>query len=223
MHPDGLSIPGARIAAQQDGKTASFHRPTPGILSGEGDDVPPPTRENIAGPGDINGASPLPYLTPDAMMVYCQTRLTSIDTQCSELMAKQQKTGRDQAALSDLTKFLTTFKQGFDDNANAITNMQAAYDSAINAVGPNSELGVKLTNDRANLKAGGDNKIFAEEMESLIAGVKGYQSNLNSDSELDMIHLQSLMSQRQTAIQLTTNIVQSLNDQVNKVVANIGH
>jgi hypothetical protein len=31
------------------------------------------------------------------------------------------------------------------------------------------------------------------------------------------------MSQRQTAIQLTTNIVQSLNDQANKIVANIGH
>jgi hypothetical protein len=31
------------------------------------------------------------------------------------------------------------------------------------------------------------------------------------------------MSQRQTAIQLTTNVVQSLGDQLNKIVANIGH
>ncbi|MET0593810.1 MAG: hypothetical protein ABW133_13995, partial [Polyangiaceae bacterium] len=68
----------------------------------------------------------------------------------------------------------------------------------------------------------GNNITSKEEMGSLINSTKSLQSDLNSNAELDMIHLQSLMSQRQTAIQLTTNILQSLNEQANKIVANIG-
>ena len=38
-----------------------------------------------------------------------------------------------------------------------------------------------------------------------------------------MVQIQSLMSQRQTAVSLTTNLVQSLGDQENKIADNIGH
>ena len=49
-------------------------------------------------------------------------------------------------------------------------------------------------------------------------------ANINSNSELQMIQLGSLMSQRQTAITLTTNLVQSLGDRpLNKIADNIGH
>jgi hypothetical protein len=37
-----------------------------------------------------------------------------------------------------------------------------------------------------------------------------------------MIGLQSLMSERQTAIQLTTNLVQSLGTQMNAIASNVG-
>jgi hypothetical protein len=46
---------------------------------------------------------------------------------------------------------------------------------------------------------------------------------LNSGAELQMIQLQSIMSQRQTAIQITTNLVQALGDQLNKIADNVGH
>ena len=48
--------------------------------------------------------------------------------------------------------------------------------------------------------------------------------DLNSLARADsMINLQSLMSQRQQAIQMCTNLVQSLGDQCNKIAENIGH
>ncbi len=53
--------------------------------------------------------------------------------------------------------------------------------------------------------------------------VENIQKDLNSSTELSMINLQSLMSQRQEAIQLCTNLVQSLGDQVNKIAENVGH
>ena len=57
----------------------------------------------------------------------------------------------------------------------------------------------------------------------IIDGVKGIQSDINSAAELSMIGLQSLMSQRQEAIQLCTNLVQSMGDQCNKIAENVGH
>lgn len=60
-------------------------------------------------------------------------------------------------------------------------------------------------------------------MTELVSGLQGAINDLNSGAELQMIGLQSLMSQRQTAVQLTTNLVQALGDQANKIAQNIGH
>jgi hypothetical protein len=69
----------------------------------------------------------------------------------------------------------------------------------------------------------GDGTIDSTEMQTFISGIQGCASDLNSDSELQMIQIQSLMSQRQTAIELSTNLVQSLGDQADKIAANVGH
>ena len=47
-------------------------------------------------------------------------------------------------------------------------------------------------------------------------------SDINSSAQMDMINLQSLMSQRQTAVQLSTNIIKSLSDSADAIVHNIG-
>ncbi len=69
----------------------------------------------------------------------------------------------------------------------------------------------------------GDNTLDNTEMQTFISKLQGCASDLNSNSELQMIQLQSLMSERQTAIQLTTNLVQSLGQQSEKIVENVGH
>jgi hypothetical protein len=170
-------------------------------------------------PSDVAGVDTppvLPYLTPDAMLVYCQSRLTGINTQCREIMTRQEKNAKDQAALGELLSTLYLHQEGGKPD-----DIKAAYTKAIDEVGgPNTALGKQLVEDRDSISQNGTEK---NGMESLINATKSHASKLNSDAEIDMIHLQSLMSQRQTAIQLTTNIVQSLNDQANKIVANIGH
>jgi len=69
----------------------------------------------------------------------------------------------------------------------------------------------------------GDNVIGANEMQGFIQSLQGCASDLNSGSALQMIQLQSLMSERQTAVELTTNLVQSLGDQAQKIAENLGH
>jgi hypothetical protein len=71
--------------------------------------------------------------------------------------------------------------------------------------------------------AQGDNNLDADEMQSYISTMQGASSALDSGSEMNLVALQSLMSQRETAISLTTNLVQSLGDQTNSIANNIGH
>jgi hypothetical protein len=68
----------------------------------------------------------------------------------------------------------------------------------------------------------GDKILGATELQGFAQTVTDSAGSLNSNSELQMVQLQSLMSQRQTAISLTTNLVQSLGDQANKIADNIG-
>jgi hypothetical protein len=66
-----------------------------------------------------------------------------------------------------------------------------------------------------------DNNISSTEMANFINALQNVGSGLNSDAQLRMINIQSLVSQQQTAVELTTNIMQSLNDAQKKVVENI--
>ncbi len=68
----------------------------------------------------------------------------------------------------------------------------------------------------------GDGRLSATELEAATTTLTDAASDLNSSTELAMVNLQSLMSQRQTAISLTTNLVQSLGDQLDKIADNIG-
>jgi polyhydroxyalkanoate synthesis regulator phasin len=69
-----------------------------------------------------------------------------------------------------------------------------------------------------------DGKISAPEWKTMSSDmVQNISKDMNSSTELSMINLQSLMSQRQSSVQLITNMVQSLGDQLNKIASNIGH
>ena len=178
---------------------------------------PPIDQSEIA---QVGQAPTLPYLTPDSMLIYCQSRLSGVDAQCQEIMSRQEKTNRDQNSLAELSGIVNKYPEGFD-NEGKRNELKAAYATAIDKVGATSDLGIALAKEAKILDVEGDNKVGKEDMGGLINALKQHQSTLNSTSELDMIRLQSLVSQRQTAVQLTTNIVQSLNDQANKIVANI--
>ena len=57
--------------------------------------------------------------------------------------------------------------------------------------------------------------------DGVTAEIESKASGLNSQMELDMIQIQSLMSKRQTMVQLSTNIVKSLDQGSEAIVGNI--
>jgi hypothetical protein len=202
------------------------------------------------------------YLTPDALMLYCQSRLQSIDTQMQAGINEQQNNTDEQTAVNELVADFqklsahgTTDPNSSDPTKNATNYAQCqdleehirAVIHHIQTTDPGSPAIAKLmdihdrvmatgtqgyTDSSGNVqtyygptpdKAQPDGIIDVDEINQIVNDLKDVGTTLNSSAELNMIQLQSYMSQRQTAIQLTTNLVQSLGDQDNKIVSNIGH
>ncbi len=220
------------------------------------------------------------YVTPDALMAFCQSRLQGIDTQVQASFAAQQQANADSTVLSDLSGTLSVPTADIDlSSAGGVETAKASADAMMQAaqklqdpqaqkelvaaanqiyaridkvlgevtsggnwataVGGNLQpsqtapSSASLSNAQiedifskynANSPNSNDTKIDVADMTAMsTTAVENIQKDLNSSTELSMINLQSLMSQRQEAIQLCTNLVQSLGDQVNKIAENVGH
>jgi hypothetical protein len=173
-------------------------------------------------------------------MAYCQARLDSIDGQAETLMKQQNDNAAIVSQIQNVANEFKTFStadqrdpttpsgttaSGAQPTGN-IAKMQQDLQSLINnvtAVDPNSSALTSLqsTMDQLNSTAT-DNLVTTTEIEGFSQNITDSANSLNSESEMQMVQLQSLMSQRQTAISLTTNLVQSLGDQENKIADNIG-
>ncbi len=195
------------------------------------------------------GAGGSTLLTPDALMAYCQARLDSIDGQVTGAFAQQQLRNGESSALQGVLQKFQEHSDGVSSDSTSCKKMETALRDLIEhikTVDPGSPELPKLEqtyNDLVYSGTGatsdlpyededlyppkqsgpsGDNTLSNTEMQTFISSLQGCASDLNSGSELQMSQLQSLMSQRQTAIQLTTNLVQSLGDQAQKIAENVG-
>jgi hypothetical protein len=66
-----------------------------------------------------------------------------------------------------------------------------------------------------------DNTFGADELKQFADSLNSINSDLSSGAQIQMIELQSKVSDRSTSIQLATNIMQSVSDAEQKTVANI--
>jgi len=212
------------------------------------------------------------YLTPDALMAYCENRLQGIDSQVQAAFDQQEQANDDSTKLTNLANSIqvpsgdldlnteTGYQQAWDtyqsmvNTANSLSNPQTKQDLLNAASALKNELTSALTdmtgwkwseppfqNDQqiqaffggqtvqiGKISFSKGNKTSetistASFQSNVTDAIKGVQSDVSNSAELQMISLQSLMSQRQEAIQICTNLVQSLGDQVNKIADNVGH
>jgi hypothetical protein len=182
-------------------------------------------------------------LTPDGLMAYCQSRMNSLDTQMNTIFNAQQGNSKVTQDVDTIAGILNDIPQvpnssSSDTNPNMSVDAQTCqdinhgYSQAIAdaKAGGNTALVQQLTKDQNTFnseigstpqdpKAG---TLSSNSLSNLQQNLKNYGNELNSDSEMSMINLQSLMSQRETAVQLTTNLVQSLGQQAQDVAKNVG-
>jgi hypothetical protein len=221
-------------------------------------------------PAEGAGGEPPTYLTPDALLIYCQTRLQGIDSQVEAAMTQQENINTEQSGIQAL---LTEIAQ--DSNAastsgsmnsksecetleqnleNLISQIQAkdpdcsqlgqleqlhdaimatgsgpytvngqlhGYYGTSTSVPPQAD-GTTIPTGVAPSNGGPDNIIDQSEFTNFTNTLNNINSSLGSGAEINMIKVQSLMSDRTTAITLTTNILQSYDDGLSKVADNIG-
>jgi hypothetical protein len=214
----------------------------------------------------LTAANPLQspgFLTPDALMAYCSTRLRGLDDQINSEMVKQQTANHDSSVLSKLQSDLGTPPQdlgisksepadgtGTDAKNWFYTRAQMMVDAAKDVTDPSVRAALldaaqKLCPLNKSVDSEGhdvytvikDGRVgkgdgnYTNDGTVSLASFKAMtteraaavQKDLNSGTELAMINLQSLMSQRQSSVQTVTNMIQALGDQLNKIASNIGH
>jgi hypothetical protein len=169
-----------------------------------------------------------------------QQKNASATAQIDQVIAYlKQYDGADQTDPAVCTQLETHFQglitnlKNTDPDCPALPALTQAYNSMVwsgdggaqftgsSSTGPDFIDDGKYPPDMTTKK--GDNKLGTQELQGYVQTLTDAAGSLNSNSELGMVQLQSLMSQRQTAVTLTTNLVQSLGDQENKIADNIGH
>ena len=171
------------------------------------------------------------HLTPEAMMIYLSARLSSIDAEIQELFDKQQLLEKLKEPLHAIQNVLA----GADGKAVPISNEQAqllveqlelvrdldqgTFDDILDQL---QAAGIDVSvNDRGGISvAFEDGVLTARQAEAFRGIIDGASKTLDSSAQLEMIKLQSLMSQRQTLIQMSSNIVASLGKSDEAIAAN---
>lgn len=157
-------------------------------------------------------------LTPDGMVLYLQTQLEDIDTKVESFMAKQTNIRDQRKELNTLSRLLDTLEVKDDDSTVKLDkalreDWSEAYEKLL-------DLGFDPGN--LNLKTANKDALSQEDLQSLKTGVNGAINDLDSGSELNMIQLQSCISQRNTAISLATNLLSALGKGQESIAGNIG-
>ncbi len=160
------------------------------------------------------------FISPESLMAYCSMRMRGIEDQIKLAFAKQEKSNADQKALGELSQWFHTYSY---QDAAGIPGVTSAFDYAIGRVGADTDAGARLTTLKNTvIEKIKEHPMSPEDTEKLvIQTIKEINGDVAGGAELNMINLQSLMSQRQMAIQLSTNLIQMLGEMTNKIIANI--
>jgi hypothetical protein len=191
------------------------------------------------------------YLSADSILAYCSVRMNNLDSMIQSKMAEQENRSNTAKQWSQLQTILSGWHditgnakgqlQAHADMANALRTLwsqtkdpslrgqiEAMYgrvtgrglnDSnantpvAADARGPNCPNGIDVINV-------GEVK-DTDYQSTIIEPAKSGASAASQGMDLEMINIQSLVSQRQQAMQLTTQMLASFNEGVNKVLGNI--
>jgi len=193
--------------------------------------------------------SPESALDPSTILAYCASRLNAIDTLIRSRFAAQTKTNETLKHANELIDTLNMFPAGVAEGAGPdakcandhrhlaarlARNYNQATDPALRAKLADNYLvvtgkpmalenGFATATDPAKveLDLARIGPISDADWKLRIASVKTLQDSLSKDGELSMIELQSLVSQRQLAIQLTTQLMSAEAEGKRAIVANI--
>ena len=187
-------------------------------------------------------------LDPAGVLTYCSSRLSSLDSLIQTRFAEQQQRNQGLKEAGALLSQLNQFNDGMADHAvdhEPQHQARGAGLAKIYATSTNPEVRAqaaaffKATTGK-DLQLGLDGQPKPEMLnpasvpldtnnikgcdetgwQASMSSVKTLQDSLSKDGELSMIQLQSIVSQRQLAVQMTTQLLSTMSETSKQVVNN---
>ena len=159
------------------------------------------------------------YLTAESLLLYIETKLKDLDEQIDVRMKNSNANSAYQEIVQKAAGSLGNSKveAGDEGRKTAIRNalQEAIHDLAGN---PGVQAQVQTVLNDFNASAGDD--VDTTEMGKLNSALGDIGKELNRSNEMSMITIQSLMSARQTAVQMTSNLMSSLNQTLQALAGN---
>ncbi|MCC6213323.1 MAG: hypothetical protein IT376_00505 [Polyangiaceae bacterium] len=165
------------------------------------------------------GPAPLPvYLTAESLMLYCESQLRSLDGEVSAFLNEQRANIARKKALGDVIAQMKKYappagQEQWNEFASAI---RAAVDSL-----PPGDPTVTALQDLYGTMAS-SNSITKAQWDAAVDNLQGRLDEVSGNAEMNMIRLQTVMSQRQMAIQLTTGMLQKFDQGLMAPINNLG-
>lgn len=174
-------------------------------------------------------------LTPDALLIYIQSALGDLDADIQGYLDKQQLVLAEKTALHNVETLLGTKPGNLED----LQKLYRAAEAEIRKLPENDPVrtqahallaefarshhhgGMFETTTGTFPEGSTFIKIGDDEWKKLDEEMKNLGADASSEGETNMIQLQSLMSRRQTAVQLTTNVMNKLDQSYDSIVKNI--
>lgn len=167
-------------------------------------------------------------LSVEGLLLVCQSRMSDIDSDVKRRLQMQQDRGNLQAKISDTLAKLKGLTGGeITDSADTVNALAAELDQEIALAEKTGDTAAadslraakgKLTED---LHGGVDGKCSKDDIESVKQSLDSAVKSCGTNSELEMIDIQQLMSKRAQLLQLTTNMLNSANESTKAAIGNI--
>ena len=172
-------------------------------------------------------------MTPESLMIYLNSRLGGLDSQMNDVFDREQKGERVRGELHAVQQLLTNLESGpKSSDVGTIPNFDQFQSELEGHLQTIAQIDPQLAADmRAKLYGDGqimydssgtpDDRFTTSELENTKDYLNIVAKDLDSSSQMDMIALQQLMSTRQTAIQLATNLIAACGESAKSIATNI--
>jgi hypothetical protein len=163
-------------------------------------------------------------LTGDSLLLYCQSQLSSYDDTINGFLSEQKLNLARKKGLSQIENTLKKYLNHLDQSG--VNDIENTFANAMNALPPGDPVRGAIQdklNEFNNHSGNGMQISYTTEQLTAFAGdIQSMLDNVNGNAEINMIQLQQVMSQRQTAVQLTTSLLAKLDEGTKSVLSNIG-
>jgi hypothetical protein len=158
-------------------------------------------------------------LSADALLAYCRAQLNSLDSTIQGYLDQQRLNVQRKKALSDVENMMTKYpnvpvQQEWHD-------FNETFWNAIVSLPSGDPVRTQLQAKWDELYPRGG-QFTKEEWKAITGDIHSMVEEVSGNAEINMIHLQSIMSQRQTAVQLTTGMLAKYDEGIKSVIGNIG-